>query len=200
MACNDPQHIKKKIIRCALPEVIFDGWNLRLIDKCARECGFDPDVVGALFPSGISDVLLYYSNYCDDIMLDEMSNIDQKNMRIRDQVSLAVKTRFEILNQHREASKLAASYWSVPTRAGQAGKLVWQSADKIWLWAGDTATDYNRYTKRALLSGILSSSALVWMSDEATGLDKTKAFIDRRIEDVMKLNKLLFKFKKRENA
>lgn len=35
--------------------------------------------------------------------------------------------------------------------------------DDIWYWAGDRSTDFNWYTKRALLAGIYTSTGLlIW--------------------------------------
>ncbi len=75
-------------------------------------------------------------------------------------------------------------------RKPAATKMVWYSADKIWEWAGDTATDYNRYTKRGLLSGVITATMLVWVHDKSEGYQKTSDFLDRRIDNVLVVGKL----------
>jgi len=58
------------------------------------------------------------------------------------------------------------------------------------VWAGDTATDFNFYTKRLLLSGVLGSTTLYWLEDRSPGGVDTHGFLDRRLADVLALPKL----------
>ncbi|WP_367254440.1 hypothetical protein [uncultured Phenylobacterium sp.] len=69
---------------------------------------------------------------------------------------------------------------------GLGASLAWESADVLWRWAGDTATDENHYTKRALLAGILTGALAVRMS---SGRAAALEFTDRRIGNVMAFEK-----------
>ena len=57
--------------------------------------------------------------------------------------------------------------------------------------------DFNFYTKRALLSGVYSATVLYWLNDNSEDFEKTWQFLDRRIDDVMQIEK--FKAQMREN-
>jgi len=92
------------------------------------------------------------------------------------------------------------SYWTMPPRGVRAGGVVWRTADRIWDWAGDTATDYNRYTKRALLCGVIGSTTLAWLGDGSGDMTATRAFLSRRIENVMQIGKFVGKIKGRGAA
>jgi ubiquinone biosynthesis protein COQ9 len=59
----------------------------------------------------------------------------------------------------------------------------------MWRLAGDTATDYNHYTKRLTLSGVYTTTLLAWLDDDSEGFAETGAFLDRRLADVMKFEK-----------
>ena len=61
---------------------------------------------------------------------------------------------------------------------------------------GDRSTDYNFYTKRALLAGVISSTALYWLEDKSAGCTDSWAFLDRRIADVMKIPQAMARFGK----
>jgi ubiquinone biosynthesis protein COQ9 len=74
--------------------------------------------------------------------------------------------------------------------AADGAKLIWGTADHIWNALGDTSRDYNWYTKRATLSAVYSSTALYWLGDDSPDHMATWAFLDRRIEDVMQIEKL----------
>jgi ubiquinone biosynthesis protein COQ9 len=59
----------------------------------------------------------------------------------------------------------------------------------MWRLAGDTATDYNHYTKRTLLASIYAATIAVFLQDDSEGHADTRAFLGRRIEDIMKFEK-----------
>ena len=59
----------------------------------------------------------------------------------------------------------------------------------MWRLAGDTATDYNHYTKRLTLSAVYTSTLLAWLDDDSEGFADTAAFLDRRLDDVMRFEK-----------
>jgi ubiquinone biosynthesis protein COQ9 len=78
----------------------------------------------------------------------------------------------------------------MPQNVSQGLKLGWRSADVMWRLAGDTATDYNHYTKRATLGAIYAATLAVFADDQSEGKAETRAFLDRRIEGVMRFEKV----------
>jgi ubiquinone biosynthesis protein COQ9 len=78
---------------------------------------------------------------------------------------------------------------AMPHNAPQALRIGWRSADLMWRQAGDTATDYNHYTKRMLLGSIYAATLAVFANDESEDFAETRAFLERRIEDVMRFEK-----------
>ncbi len=190
-------HIRDRIIEAALPLVVFDGWRWEVIEQAASEAGYAPDMAHAVFPSRLMDVMAGLSAMADRAMLTALAPLDPEQMRVRDRVRAALMARYEFLQPHKEAMREALSYMAHPLRKPCAAKMVWATADQIWDWAGDTASDYNRYTKRGLLSGIIVSSTLVWLNDDSADMAALGAFIDRRIENAMQIGKLMGRFKKR---
>jgi ubiquinone biosynthesis protein COQ9 len=75
--------------------------------------------------------------------------------------------------------------------------MLWETADAIWTALGDASDDLNWYSKRAILSGVYSSTVLYWLGDQSAGHAATWAFLDRRIEEVMRFETL--KRRVREN-
>jgi ubiquinone biosynthesis protein COQ9 len=111
-------------------------------------------------------------------------------LKIRDRIKSAVRLRLERHAGPREAARRALSTLSMPLNAGLALKLLYKTVDAMWYAAGDTSTDFNFYTKRATLAGVYSSTLLYWLNDRSPGAEATWAFLDRRIDDVMKFEKL----------
>ena len=152
--------IKDEILLALLPDVPFDGWTWEGAQAACIRAGHDEDMARAVFPGGLHDVAGHFADWADREMLARLKDVDIEALRVRDRVRDAVMTRIWILQEHREAEKMALSYWALPPHSLRAGKVLWRTADRIWDWAGDTATDYNRYTKRGLLSGVISATMM----------------------------------------
>jgi len=118
-------------------------------------------------------------------------------MKIRERVAFGVRRRLELVADEREAVRRGVALLALPVYAAEGARAVWHTADVIWTALGDTSTDYNWYSKRAILSGVYSSTVLYWLGDESEGFSDTWAFLDRRIEDVMRIEKV--KAKMRDN-
>ena len=186
--------IKSKILKATLPSVVFDGWTMELLNRAAVECGYQEEMALSVFPRGVKDALGYFSRWADNEMLHALEK-NEAPARVREKIALAVRTRLEILAPHKEAERLAIAFWMRPVRKWEGAKLVWKTADVIWSWAGDTATDYNHYTKRALLGGVLTATALYWLSDQSAGHKDSWAFLDRRIDNVLSIGKIVGRLK-----
>jgi ubiquinone biosynthesis protein COQ9 len=95
------------------------------------------------------------------------------------------------VGSHREAVRRALGLLALPHNAPVAATTLWRTVDAIWYAAGDTATDFNYYTKRGLLAGVYSATVLYWLEDRSEGLADTWTFLDRRIGDVMRVPQAL---------
>lgn len=185
------QDIQDQIMVAALEDVTFDGWQWSVIEAAAERIGADDgwgeDMAFAVFPNKMEDVMAFFSEWADRQMLVALENENLEELPVRERIKRAVWARFEVLEPHKEAVRAATSYWLVPTRKAQAAKLVWKSADVIWDWAGDTADDYNHYTKRLLLGGVMTSTSVAWLNDKSEDHAESYAFLERRIGNVLKI-------------
>lgn len=189
------QNIKDAIIEAALPNVAFDGWTMGCLEDAAASAGYSRAMVKSVFPAGVRDALIHFSGWADRQMLTRLGKAKPAPEKIREKIALAVRTRLDILVLHREAERLAVAFWARPVRKYEGAKLLWKTADAIWRWAGDTSTDYNRYTKRALLCGVLASTVLFWLTDTSQGHADTDGFLDRRIANVLSVGKIVGRLK-----
>jgi ubiquinone biosynthesis protein COQ9 len=187
---KDLCEIKDEILLSALEDVAFDGWQWRVIEAAAEKAGHGADMAVAVFPDKLEDVVRHFSDWADREMMQMLQSANPQEMRVRDRVRRGVIVRLHVLEPHKEAVRAASNYWLVPTRQIDAGKVVWQTADKIWQWAGDDSTDYNHYTKRLLLSGVLTSTTLTWLNDTSPTHQNTVDFLDRRIDNVLKFGRV----------
>lgn len=187
--------IQEKILMTALPLAADRGWTHSFLTHATEDAGYEREMAVAVFPEGIADLAAYFSEWADSQMLETLKEIDPEDLKIRARVAKAVMARIRALEPHRSALKHAAKFWAVPHRSFRAKQLIWRTADHIWNWAGDTATDYNRYTKRGLLVGVIGTTTLYWLSQSESDLTKVETFLKARIENVLKVGQSISKFK-----
>lgn len=184
---TDDQRIA--LIKAAVPHVPFDGWSQETLAMAAKDCGIDLQIAMVLFPDPVADMISAFIRQSDMQMKTRLSK-DFASMKVREKVTACVRTRLEIAGDHEEATRRAVRALAQPRYARTASRIAWKTADVIWIECGDTATDYNRYTKRAILSGVYSSTLLYWLQDDSDGKEDSWAFLDRRIDGIMRFEKV----------
>ncbi|RVV97670.1 COQ9 family protein [Mesobaculum littorinae] len=184
------------ILDAALMHVAFDGWSTATLIGAARDADVPLHEARALFPRGGVDLALAFHRRGDDRMADRLAAERLDDLRFRDRIARAVRIRLELVPD-REAVRRAATLFALPVHAGDGARAVWQTADRIWTELGDTSTDANWYTKRATLSGVYGATLLFWLGDDSPGQRDTWDFLERRIDEVMKIE--TFKAQTRKN-
>ena len=182
--------LKDKVLDAVLAQAPFDGWTRAAIDSAVRAGTITRDEVSLAFPGGVIDMIAWHSLRADRLLVEEMERRGVSSMKVRERIALGVRTRLEQNVQHREAIRRALAMLAMPFNGLLASKLLYRTVDAIWYAAGDTSTDFNFYTKRALLAGVYSSTLLFWLNDRSENFAATWAFLDRRIEDVMRIETL----------
>jgi ubiquinone biosynthesis protein COQ9 len=193
----DRNAAREKIIDAALPHVPFDGWTPDVLRQAASEAGFDPLTALRVFPRGAIEAVEAWVALADRRMIDAFEQHDTAGLKVRERIAAAVRLRLEALAGQREAVRRALGLLALPHNAPVAAAALWRTVNAIWYAAGDTATDFNYYTKRALLAGVYSATVLYWLDDKSEGFEKTWAFLDRRIADVMRVPQALGSLRER---
>ncbi|WP_298727224.1 COQ9 family protein [uncultured Ferrovibrio sp.] len=178
---------KRSLLAALLIHVPFDGWTSKALAQAAKDCGYDAGLVARIFPEGAVEALEFWVAETDAAMLHALESRDLMAMKIRERVKAAVMTRLELVAPHREAVRRALTLEALPYHAPRALRQLYRTVDAIWYAAGDTATDFNFYTKRMLLAGVYAATLMHWLDDRSEGFASTAAFLDRRLSDVMRI-------------
>jgi ubiquinone biosynthesis protein COQ9 len=186
---RDDAALKEAVLKAALVNVMFDGFSEKTLKSSADEAEVDSETLARLFPRRELSLVEEFSAAADREMEARLAKIDFKDMRIRDRIATAVKTRLAVLKPNKEAARRAAAFLTLPPHAGLGARLVWRSVDLMWRNVGDTATDFNFYTKRGILAGVYSATLMRWFTDKTDDESETSAFLDARIENVMQFEK-----------
>lgn len=166
---------------------VFDGWTDDALAAAAAGLGIPPERARLVFPRGALDMIDAWYASTDAAMAAAFPPERIATLKMRDRIRALVRFRLDHMEPIREAARRALAVLALPQNLAAGTRLGWRAADAIWRLAGDTATDFNHYTKRATLAGVYLSTLMVWLGDRsADGVD-TAAFLDRRIDDVMKI-------------
>lgn len=181
---------RDRLIEAILPDVPFDGWSMAALRGAARRCGIDEAGARALFPGGAPDLVAAFSRWADRRMLErlEVARLDELSTTPR--IRLAIHSRFGILAPWREAVRSSLSVLALPPHAVLASRLLYETVDCMWYAAGDKATDFSFYTKRATLAGLYAAAVVYWLDDRSEGFLDTTAFVDRRLDDLKRVGEV----------
>ncbi|MGB7406950.1 MAG: COQ9 family protein [Pontixanthobacter sp.] len=168
---------------------IFDGWTYDAVEAAAEMEGVDTDVARLAFPGGAMDMIGAWIEAVDAQMALECPRDRLGQMPIRERIRVLVQCRLDAIDGLEEALKRATAIMAMPQNLPATARRSWKSADLMWRLTGDTATDYNHYTKRTILGGIYAATLAIFADDTSEGKARTKEFLDRRIEGVMKFEK-----------
>jgi ubiquinone biosynthesis protein COQ9 len=185
----DDAALKAAIVDAALPHVPFDGYSDKVLTQAAEEAGADKETLARLFPDGPMSLVEACSDFADAQMVQRLAKLDLTSMKIRERINTAVMTRIDVLRPQKEAARRAMAFLTLPPHIPLATKLLYRTVDSIWRAVGDTATDFNFYTKRGILAGVYSATLVRWFNDTTEDESATREFLAARIENVMQFEK-----------
>ncbi|WP_417249698.1 COQ9 family protein [Celeribacter sp.] len=186
---------REKLLDAAISHVVFDGWGPETFRNAVADSGFSETLARVAAPRGSADLAAAYHKRGDREMIAALEAADLSEMRFRDRIAEAVWLRLMAVD--RELVRRGMALFSLPHYAPEGTRLVLETCDAIWTALGDTSRDVNWYTKRATLAGVCGSTVLYWLGDESEEFADTRAFLDRRIDNVMQFEKV--KAQVREN-
>ena len=190
-------------IRVALAPVVgrhagFDGWSDAAVHAAADEIGVDQDVARLALKGKAIAMIDAWIEGVDLELARRLPAEKLAAMKIRDRITALLATRLEIMAPDRESLRRALAIMAMPQNLARSARMGWRSADRMWRLAGDTSSDFNHYTKRMTLSAVYASTLSIFVNDDSENFADTRAFLDRRIDNVMQIEKVKFQAKQRQ--
>lgn len=177
---------EQALLDAALKLVPAHGWTRRTVALAGKALGMSEGETGLLLPHGPTDLAALLSRRHDTRALAALADVHPHNLKIRERIRRAVEARLDAAAQDEAVLARWMGFLALPLQAPLASRLAWETADHLWRWAGDEATDENHYTKRALLAGIVTGALAI---QAASGRGEALEFVDRRIANVMQFEK-----------
>lgn len=184
------EQMRRRLALAVGENAVFDGWTGAAVDSAARQMGIDPIQARLAMPKGQAGLIDLYIQEVDRALEAAFTPKRLASMKVREKIRSLIWQRLEIMGPAREAVRRALAILAMPQNLPLALRVSWRSADLMWRIAGDRSTDFNHYTKRMTLGAVYASTLLAWLDDRSEGWSETSAFLDRRIDDVMKIEKL----------
>jgi len=181
--------IRRRLALFVGENAVFDGWSAGAVDSAAASLGVDPAVGRLAFPKDQAGMIAAFVEAIDEALVAAFPPETIAAMRVSARIRALVVQRLELMAPAREAVRRALAILAMPQNLPTAAKLGWRSADTMWRLAGDTATDFNHYSKRAILGSVYTATLLVWIDDDSEGMAETLAFLDRRLAGVGRFEK-----------
>lgn len=177
------EHYTKKLslMQSLLALLLFHDWNDQLLEAAEEKCGFAKGYSLILFPEGLSAIVEFFESYLDNIMVESLKTQEVPG-KIREKISLAVKTRIKVLPPIIHSKN--AAYFALNPILGT--QIAFTTCDAIWSYVGDKSIDYNYYTKRGLLLTVYVASILFYIQDESENYINTDKFIEESVENIVK--------------
>ena len=183
------EQLRRRLALAVGENAVFDGWTRAAVDSAAAQLGIDQVQARLAMPKDQAGMIDVYIQEVDRALEAWFTPKRLQNMKIREKIRSLVWHRLEIMGPAREAVRRALAILAMPQNLPLALRISWRSTDLMWRIAGDTSTDFNHYTKRMTLAAVYGSTLLVWLDDQSDGWAETAAFLDRRIDDVMRFEK-----------
>ena len=181
--------IRRRLALSVGENAVFDGWGEAAVDSASAAAGVDPAVARLAFPTDQAGMIAAYVEAIDEALVAAFPPETIAAMRVSARIRALVVKRLEMMAPAREAVRRALAILAMPQNLPTAARLGWRSADTMWRLAGDVATDFNHYSKRAILGSIYTATLLVWIDDDSEGIADTLAFLDRRLAGVGRFEK-----------
>ena len=179
-----------RLVLAAVRHAASDGWTPAAIRAAAADAGIDEVEAMRILRGGPRALFRAFNDWADARMADALDSAGARIPRLSERVERAVLARFEALEPYRESVRRGVAFAGLPQNAALGFSCYCRTVDRIWRAAGDRSHDFSFYTKRALLAGVLATTALVWLEDRSDGGEFTRAFLRRRLADVLRIQKL----------
>lgn len=186
-------NIKKNILEEAKKYIVSNGWNENLFNLISKNKKFKIDEINSIFPDNYISLLNFYLNELNSNFILKAKKLNLKNMRTHIKVRELILLKLKLYQY--EKPIIRKTYFSLlsPKHINISSHALYKTVDEIWFIIGDDSTDFNFYSKRAILSTIYSSVIFHWINNDNINL--TKKFLDKQLFRVSKIPILKNKIK-----
>lgn len=185
--------IRIKILEEAKQHIIKYGWNDIVFKKIKKNSEFNLKEIKLLFPNGHKQLLQLYLDELNKKMKIESKKVNFLRLKIHERIKELIKIRLVIMSKEKILISRTFFYMLLPHNYKFSLKNIYKTVDEIWFISGDSSTDFNYYTKRAILASVYTSTIIHFINNE--NFNETLNFLNQQLKRVSKIPKIKEKFK-----
>jgi ubiquinone biosynthesis protein COQ9 len=175
------------IIDRLLPLIPRLGWTPAALAEAAG----DAALAESAFPRGPRDAIAAWAALADRRMSEAAEAEDILALRVPQRIRRVIAFRLEQAMPHKPALRDALGLLALPWNAPLAARITAATVSAMWYAAGDKSADFSWYTRRATLAAIYTATLAFWMRDPSPDLANTLEFLDRRLADHGRLQRMI---------
>ena len=185
MKKRNNNHLKKNILKEAKKHIIKNGWNENLFNLIAKNRKFNINDIKSLFQEDYTSLLKFYLEELNNGFILKAKKLNLKNFRTHIKIRELILLRLNLYQKEKKIIKKTYFSLLLPKHFNISSYALYKTVNEIWFLAGDKSTDFNFYSKRAILSTIYSSVIFHWINNDDINL--TKLFLDKQLLRVSKI-------------
>ena len=152
------------------------------------------DIKNELFPKGLNSLMYQLNLLINKRLSKEKKPLRFKTFRVNEKVKYFTMRRLVIFESLVDKKSFFGKLFK-PNLLLNSNKVLFKIADEIWFLSGDKSTDYNYYTKRIILMKVYALTFSFFIFDNSKNLERTRNFLDKEIDIVLKFGKFTNKIK-----
>lgn len=183
---------KKKvtILKITKQIVINNGWSNNILKQLLIKGIEESDLI-LFFENDYKELLKFSLSELNKSLSDEIKKINIINFPTNKRIKKILMFRMKILNDDIKFYKKTFNHLLLPQNANIMKKSLYNAVDEMWYLAGDNSTDFNFYTKRAILSGIYVNALFVLFNKD---FKQVEINIDKNLKKISKIPKFKERF------
>jgi len=185
----DPENLHVNILESSLQKVKTFGWTVEALSTGAEENGL-PGIAHGMFPDGPVELVNYFIEKCNIEMIQKLSSMNLQQVTMKERLRTILQMRLEMLLPYSSNWSQALSVMGQPQNLPKSLHGLALLIDEILHQCGDKSTDFDWYTKRALVTGIYVTTELYLLTDATRNKQDTWDYLDRRIDDFLRMSTL----------
>ena len=180
--------LRYQILLKAKEHVSKCGWNDKLFYNIASKSKFKFSEIAVLFPEGYITLLEMYLDTVNNQMTEDSKKINLIRLRVHERVKELVILRLKIMSREKELISKTYFHLLLPQNFKIASRCLYKAVDQIWFVAGDNSTDFNFYSKRAILASIYTLTMIHFINND--NMDETLSVLNKLLKRVSKIPKI----------
>ena len=174
-----------ELLNLSISIVSSSGWNNLLFKKISKQKNISINKLELLYPNGYIDMIKFMFLNLNNELKFKCKEYDLINIPIHKRIRKILLTNFIIMNKNKNFYKKTFFHLLIPSNNRILFKELSKTVNIMWYIANDKSTDFNFYTKRAILLTIYFPLLIFFFNN--SNLIELEKKLDEKLGKVSKI-------------